>query len=115
MTTQEKIEILKGVKDHPNKEKLTFKIDGEWVSYLDLENNIGEEVYLSDSTLINMKLNSKEVEQKYEFVYDWDMSTSNQDDFLIIEREDKDSDILKEGIAFDMRKVIKDIFGKITK
>ncbi len=33
MTLQEKIEVLDGVKDHPNKEKLVFKIDGEWVPY----------------------------------------------------------------------------------
>lgn len=33
MTLQEKIEILDGVKDHPNKEKLVFKIDDEWVPY----------------------------------------------------------------------------------
>lgn len=33
MTLQEKIEVLDGVKDHPNKEKLVFKIDDEWVPY----------------------------------------------------------------------------------
>ena len=42
MTIQEKIEILEGVSNHPNKEKLVFKIDGDWVSYQDLENNVGE-------------------------------------------------------------------------
>ena len=80
MTLQEKIEILDGVKDHPNKEKLVFKIDDEWVSYLNLEDSIGEEIYLSDSVLISMKLNSEEVKQKYNVVFEHNISSSNQED-----------------------------------
>lgn len=42
MTLQEKIEILDGVKDHPNKEKLVFKIDDEWVPYTSIESELLE-------------------------------------------------------------------------
>lgn len=80
MTLQEKIEILDGVKNHPNKEKLVFKIDDAWISYLKLEDSIGEEIYLSDSTLISMKLNSEEVKQKYNVVFEQSTPTSDQED-----------------------------------
>lgn len=83
MTLQEKIEIFDGVKDHPNKEKLVFEIDGVWVKYLDLKHELYNYI-LKDPTNEFLYHGS----QKFSNTDNWDTPISNQDEFLIVERED---------------------------
>ena len=69
MTLQEKIEILDGVKDHPNKEKLVFKIDGEWVPYHILQfrtlTGIGMKNFIERDPVVYMNQSAMNLFQEY--------------------------------------------------
>lgn len=112
MTIQEKIEILAGVSNHPNKEFLVFKIDNlNWVGYNELKRQVSE--------------NTNE--------FYWDTSSPNNEDFTIVEDEiikpiyieqDHDLDIdvevykrLKnmEFISIDIKDIEDELNGDIEK
>ena len=76
MTLQEKIEVLDGVKDHPNKEKLVFKIGSNWISYSELTDQVLFESrnslvlsFMDDDMKEELLFQEKPYSEKLHYVY----------------------------------------------